>query len=93
MALHNRELLEAKTTELLLTRHADVTDKTGYAYGIWIDDDWGRMRVHHAEGGDDGVNFVSGAGFGDDVIATVISNSDEGVGKIYRSILDQVLQP
>ena len=41
MALHNRELLEAKTTELVLARHADVTHKTGYAYGIWIDDDWG----------------------------------------------------
>jgi len=29
---------------------------------------------------------------GDDVIATVISKTDGGVGKIYRSILDQVLR-
>jgi len=90
-ALHNRELLVPANTEAVLTRHAE-TRNGGYGYGLWIDDDWGRNRIHHAEWGDDGANFLSSVGFDDGVVATVCSNTDGGVDEIYRSIFTQLLK-
>lgn len=90
-ALADRRLLSEETSDRVLKRHSKTRDTGGYGYGIWIDDVWGEGQVFHAEGGDPGLNFVSGFHGGRDLTVTVISNTDGGVGKIYRSVFDQLL--
>ncbi|MGB7860083.1 MAG: serine hydrolase, partial [Acidimicrobiia bacterium] len=83
-ALASGALLKPATLDAMKHQHTP-----GYGYGLWIEEQGDRL-IHHAEGGDPGVNFVSGVSFDTDTVVTVISNTDGGVAKIYRAIWEDL---
>lgn len=88
LALGEGRLLGATGTDQLLRSHvATGRGDEEYGYGVWIDPRSQETRVHHSEGGDPGVNFISGTLLEDRVSITVISNTDGGVLSIYKTIV------
>lgn len=91
-ALGDHRLLSAASTEKLLSPHvATGRGQEAYGYGVWIDRGSQKPMVHHAEGGDPGVNFISSTLFEDRLSITVISNTDGGVGSLYRAITEAMV--
>ena len=89
-ALGEGRLLGKTTTAELLKRHiATGPDGGAYGYGVWIEDRDGAL-IHHAEGGDPGLNFLSGVWLEGESTVTVISNTDGGVWSIYDAIVTAI---
>jgi CubicO group peptidase (beta-lactamase class C family) len=89
-ALGSDQLIGPGQTETLLTPHAPTgTAYESYGYGLWVEHHGDRL-VHHAEGGDPGVNFLSGIHLESGISVTVISNTDGGVGRVYKRIFQSI---
>ncbi|WP_273832411.1 serine hydrolase domain-containing protein [Guptibacillus sedimenti] len=52
-------LVNKGLTKELLTNHVDVKEGVGYGYGVWINDQNGRVVKYHVMGYDPGVSFHS----------------------------------
>jgi CubicO group peptidase (beta-lactamase class C family) len=88
-ALFGKKLLSEKTTEKILSPHAESDDDEYYGYGIWIDKHEGKITKHHVMGYDPGVCFHA-AVYATGLEVVIASNKSEGAYSIMVA-LEEVL--
>ncbi len=90
--LRHHHLLSDESTRKMLTPYHTFTymDDTpgGYGYGLWIRMHGDDVYIYHAEGGDPGVEFISGVCEAQNIDFSVISNTEDGVEAVTALIFE-----
>jgi len=92
-ALAGHRLLDAETTELMLTPHVEAGPHppcTHYGYGVWIEKAGGGTRKYFVEGFDPGVAMRSAFYPERDMGLTMLGNTSRAMWPLYGKI-EQVL--
>lgn len=91
-SLRHRQLLSDETTRKMLTPYQHFTFMDGtpgsYGYGLWLRMRGDDVHVYHAEGGDPGVEFISGVCEERNIDFSVISNTEDGVEAVAELIFE-----
>ncbi len=91
-ALLNKQLLNEKYTNMLLTPFVRTNDENGYyGYGVWIEKKRDEIFKFHIMGYDPGVSFHSAFYPHSSMKTVVCSNKSQGAFQIMREIEEVIL--
>jgi len=90
-ALFSAQILSPALTRKFTRKVASSSDSVFYGHGMWIRDDGHQPPVISVVGSDAGVSFSSRC-HGNDIIATVVSNSSNGAWPMVSAVDDFVRQ-
>lgn len=90
-ALLNHQLLSQKYTNILLTPHVMVNDRTNYGYGVWISMQGNTIFKYYVMGSDPGVSMQSSIYPENNMNVHIIGNINYGAGMIASKI-DEMIQ-
>jgi CubicO group peptidase (beta-lactamase class C family) len=91
-ALYSHRLLERATTDTLLHAHVEGIPSNrgaigyGYGYGVWMMRSSRGTPIYYVEGWDPGVAFLSASYPEENLVITIIRNTDRTVWRIFDAV-------
>ncbi len=85
-ALRGYRLLSPEMTARMLTLQVAENDTTGYGYGVWLKHEAGAVNAAYVVGEDPGVSFLSRIYPGQDVMLTVMGNTDSAAWPAAKAL-------
>lgn len=90
-ALFGHKLLQAQTTQCMLTPQANEEKDSAYGYGVWIKLQAEQVLEHYVVGGDPGVACISEHFAQRDAVLTMLGNTDDDAAwKICGIVRDYI---
>ncbi|NBD35632.1 MAG: serine hydrolase [Chloroflexi bacterium] len=95
-ALLGHQLLSEELTAAMLTPHISTGEDDEaldryYGYGIWITKKEGQPRSYYAVGGDPGVAFISEYFVDEELLVTILGNTENALWRICGPVIDAAL--
>ncbi len=91
-ALREHRLLSPEITSQMLTLHVTEDDSDGYSYGIWMQHREGKMITYCVMGEDPGVSLLSRIYPAQDVLLTIIGNTESAVWPVAHALHEYLTQ-